>query len=169
MIPLLSNSQSISNEEKIKGDYRTEHTLTYMDSIPRGTMIGTADSAGNMYIHMHIEDAKIFLTDLLDYELLVDSVLPEYEREAALHSQAIFINIEKIKRLQSKNNASEQQVKNLEKTIENLREIGGFKDMSIEEAKKKVKKEQIKKGLGIGGGALGGVAVGVIIGFFLAK
>lgn len=140
-----------------------------MDSIPRGTIIGTVDAEGEMYIHMHVEDAKIFLTDLLDYELLVDSVLPEYEREADLHSHAIWLNIGKIKRLQSKNNASDKQIANLEKFIVNLQEIGGFKDMTIEEAEKAVKKEKIKKGLALGGGTLGGVGLGIIIGFFLAK
>jgi len=140
-----------------------------MDSIPRGTIVATADVDGNMYIHMHIEDAKIFLTDLLDYEILVDSVLPEYEREADLHNHAIFLNIGKIKKLQSKNNASDKQIENLEKFISNLQEIGGFKDMTIEEAEKAVKKEKIKKGLGIGGGTLGGVGLGIIMGFFLAK
>ena len=140
-----------------------------MDSIPRGTLIGTVDSFGNKYIHMHIEDAKIFLTDLLDYELIIDSVLPEYEREAGLHSHAIFLNIGKIKRLQSKHSASEQQIKNLEDYIDNLQEIGGFKDMTIEEAEKAVKKEKVKKGLALGGGTLGGVGLGIIIGFFLAN
>ena len=79
-MPLLVNSQNTSKD--VKGEFRKEQNLTYMDSIPRGTLIGTVDSFGNKYIHMHIEDAKIFLTDLLDYELIIDSVLPEYEREA---------------------------------------------------------------------------------------
>jgi len=140
-----------------------------MDSIPRGTIIATSDANGDMYLHMHIEDAKIFLTDLLDYELIVDSVLPQYVREAALHNHAIFLNIGKIKKLQSKNNASEGQIKNLEDRLDNLEEITGYKDMTIEEAKKAIKKEKLKKGLGIGGGALGGLLLGVIIGVLMSR
>jgi hypothetical protein len=140
-----------------------------MDSIPRGTMVGTVDSSGNLYIHMHVEDAKIFLHDLLDYELLVDSVIPQYEKEAALHNDAIFLNVGIIEELQRKHAASEQQITKLTKMLANLREIGGFKDMTIEQAEKAVKKEKIKKGFGIAGAGLGGVGIGIILGGFLVK
>jgi len=165
-MPLLANSQSIS-----KGEFRetTENPITYTDSIPRGTVIGTTDTAGNLYLHMHVEDAKLILTDLLDYELIVDSILPEYERNDSLHTKAIVLNIAKIKELQLQSDNQVEQLKNLNSIIDNVKEIDGFKDLTIENAKDVIKKEKIKKGLALGGGIGGGVGLGIIIGFFLAK
>lgn len=154
MMPLLAFSQT-----KSKGNNTSLET-------PR---IGILESVDGEILYMDIKSAKVIASDLIDYNLLRDSIIPEYEREVTLYSQTTLLNIGKIKKLESKNMASEQQINNLKDYINNLQEIGGFKDMTIEEAEKAIKKEKIKKGLGIGGGALGGVGVGIIIGFFLAK
>tara|TARA_R110000868_G_scaffold176916_3_gene414958 strand:+ start:35032 stop:35493 length:462 start_codon:yes stop_codon:yes gene_type:complete len=153
-MPLLAFSQT-----KSKGNNTSLET-------PR---IGILESVDGEILYMDIKSAKVIASDLIDYNLLRDSIIPEYEREVTLYSQTTLLNIGKIKKLESKNMASEQQINNLKDYINNLQEIGGFKDMTIEEAEKAIKKEKIKKGLGIGGGALGGVGVGIIIGFFLAK
>lgn len=165
-MPLLANSQGIS-----KGDFRgtPDNPITYTDSIPRGTLIGTTDALGNLYLHMHVEDAKLILTDLLDYELIVDSILPEYERKDSLHNRVITLNLTKIAELQLQSDNQKEQLKNLNAIIDNVKEINGFKDLTVENAKKAVKTEKIKKGLALGGGTLGGVGLGIILGFFLAK
>jgi len=112
-----------------------------MRDIPRGTIIGTADSAGNMYLHMHIEDAKIFLTDLLDCELIVDSILPGYTKRASLQTSAITLNIKKIKELQKQSELCDEQNLRLQGILNNLEEIGTFKDLTIENVEKQVRGE----------------------------
>lgn len=167
MIPLLGNSQSISKGERLRGEYRTSSASTYMRDIPRGTIIGTADSAGNMYLHMHIEDAKIFLTDLLDYELIVDSILPGYTKRASLQTSAITLNIKKIKELQKQSELCDEQNLRLQGILNNLEEIGTFKDLTIENVEKQVRREKLKKTFGFIGAGLGGLAAGIIVGFTL--
>lgn len=165
-MPLLGSSQGISRGElrNTKGN-----PITYTDSIPRGTLIGTTDKAGNLYLHMHVEDARLILTDLLDYELIVDSILPEYENRDSLQTKAITLNLSKIMELQLQSSNCDKQLDNLNAIIDNVKEIGGFKDLTIENVEKRVKQEKIKKGLALGGGTVGGVGLGIIIGFFLAK
>ena len=140
MTPLLVNSQSI-----------------YKGEIKRGEILGTKDSIGNIYIHMHIEDAKIFLTDLLDYELIVDSILPAYEEKDSLQTSAITLNMQKITELQ-------KQSLKLKGILNNLEEIGTFKDLTIENVEKQVKKEKLKKTLGFIGSGLGGIGIGIVVG-----
>jgi len=147
MTPLLVNSQSIYNGE-----------------IKRGEILGTKDSIGNIYIHMHIEDAKIFLTDLLDYELIVDSILPEYEKRDSLQTSAITLNIHKITELQKQSELCEEQNLKLKRILNNLEEIGTFKDLTIENVEKQVKKEKLKKTLGFIGSGLGGIGIGIVVG-----
>jgi len=116
-----------------------------------------------------VEDARLILTDLLDYELIVDSIMPAYESRDSIQQKAITINLSKIAELQFQSENCEEQKLKLEGLIANIREIGGFKDLTIENAKDVIKKEKIKKGLAFGGGTLGGVGLGILIGFFLAK
>tara|TARA_R110000868_G_scaffold145027_1_gene364852 strand:- start:2132 stop:2488 length:357 start_codon:yes stop_codon:yes gene_type:complete len=118
---------------------------------------------------MHVEDARLILTDLLDYELIVDSILPEYENRDSLQTKAITLNLSKIMELQLQSSNCDKQLDNLNAIIDNVKEIGGFKDLTIENVEKRVKQEKIKKGLALGGGTVGGVGLGIIIGFFLAK
>lgn len=165
MMPLLASSQGISNGELRE----TSNPHTYADSIPRGTLIGTVNNLGELILHLHVEDARLLLTDLLDYELIVDSIMPEYENRDSIQKKAISINLSKIAELQSQSENYKEQKRKLEGLIANIREIGGFKDLTIDNAEKVIKKEKIKKGLAFGGGTLGGVGLGIIIGYFLAK
>ena len=164
-MPLLGSTQSISNGELRE----TSNPTTYTDSIPRGTLIGTVNSIGELILHLHVEDARVLLTDLLDYELIVDSIMPEYENRDSIQKTAITINLSKIGELQLQSDNCIEQKRLLEGLIENIREIGGFKDLTIDNAKDVIKKEKLKKGLAFGGGTLGGVGLGILIGFFLAK
>jgi len=165
MMPLLVSSQSISNGELRE----TNNPHTYADSIPRGTLIGTVNNLGELILHLHVEDARLLLTDLVDYELIVDSIMPEYESRDSIQRTAITINLSKIGELQLQSENYQEQKLKLEALIGNIREIGGFKDLTIDNAETLIKKEKIKKGLALGGGISGGVGLGILIGVFLAK
>jgi len=114
-----------------------------------------------------VEDARLLLTDLLDYELIVDSIMPEYESRDSTQRQAITLNLSKIAELQLQSKNHKEQKEKLEGLIDNIREIGGFKDLTIENAEKVIKQEKIKKGLALGGGIGGGIGLGILIGFLM--
>lgn len=163
MMPLLVSSQSISNGELRE----TSNPHTYADSIPRGTLIGTVNNLGELILHLHVEDARLLLTDLLDYELIVDSIMPEYEHRDSTQKKAITLNLAKIAELQLQSKNCKEQKEKLEGLIANIREIGGFKDLTIDNAKDVIKKEKIKKGLAFGGGITGGIGLGILIGVLI--
>jgi hypothetical protein len=118
---------------------------------------------------MHVEDAVLLLDDILDYELIVDSILPSYERNDSIHKELIKLDLSKIRQLQITNDAQVSQISNLESIIKNVNEIKTFKDVTIDNAKSLVRKERIKKGLGIMAAGVGGIGVGFTIGYILSR
>jgi hypothetical protein len=99
----------------------------------------------------------------------VDSILPRYEYEDSLHKELIKLDLASIRELQITNNAQTRQIDNLEGIIKNLNEIKTFKDVTIDNAKSLVRKERIKKGLGIIAAGVGGIGVGFTIGYFISR
>ena len=83
MIPLLSSSQSI-----------------YKGVVGDKEIVATKDSTGEVYLHMHIETAKLLLVDVLDYEYIVDTVIPTYKKADLLNNQKITLQLSKIQELQ---------------------------------------------------------------------
>jgi hypothetical protein len=152
MIPLLSSSQTIYREE-IKGR----------------EIIATEDSSGEVYLHMHIETAKILLVDILDYEFIVDSIIPNYKLRDSLNSNLITLQVSKIEELQSQSDNHKQQNEQLWVVIDNLKKISGFKDLTIDNAESKINLERIKKTLGFVGAGIGGVAVGAVAAYIYVK
>jgi len=149
MIPLLSSSQSI-----------------YKGVVGDKEIVATKDSIGEVYLHMHIETAKLLLVDVLDYEYIVDTVIPMYKKADLLNNQKITLQVSKIQELQLQSNNCEKQVKELNNILDNLKKIGAFKDLTIENVERQVKIERLKKGLGFTGAAIGGIGVGFTIGYF---
>lgn len=149
MIPLLSNSQTI-----------------YKGVIKDKEIVATQDSLGEVYLHMHINTAKLLLVDLLDYEFITDSVIPKYKLADSLNNNLITLQVSKIIELQTQSDNCEEQNKQLSTVIENLKQIGSFKDLTIENVENKVKIEKLKKVLGFTGAGIGGVGLGFAIGYF---
>lgn len=149
MIPLLSSSQSI-----------------YRGVVGDKEIVATKDSTGEVYLHMHIETAKLLLVDVLDYEYIVDTVIPMYKKADGLNNQTITLQLSKIEELQLQSDNCEAQKKELEGILGNLKKIGAFKDLTIENVEKQVKLERLKKGLGFAGAAIGGIGVGFTVGYF---
>ena len=152
MIPFLSSSQTI-----------------YRGVVGDKEIVATKDSTGEVYLHMHINTAKLFLVDLLDYEYIIDTIIPKYEIADSLNNQIITLQLSKIEELQSQSDNCEIQKEELNKILVNLRKIGSFKDLTIENAENQVHKEKIKKGLGFTGAGLGGIGLGFTIGYFYSK
>jgi len=96
---------------------------------------------------MHYEDARILLSDVLEYEY-TDSLLTEYKTRDSLNSSIIVIQksvldtqVEKITNLESMNT-------NLEQVITNKDTELGYKDEIIKKQKKEIRKQKILKIIG---------------------
>jgi hypothetical protein len=101
---------------------------------------------GDTFICMSLNDAKIVLTDLLDYQI-IDSLLSVYENRDSLQSQTISLQKETILLLQEKSNNQETQKSNLEKILANKDLEISYKDSIIEEREKEIDKQKRLKRL----------------------
>lgn len=151
MIPLLANSQN-----------------TYNGEIKRGEVVATksADST-TIILHANVEDGLLLLEDLLDYEIIRDSVIPNYARKTNELKTQLSISLEKIQELMLQNKNLTQTNKNNEEIIANVKEMYNFKDLTIDEMKNKRKTDNIIKTFGGIGAGVGGVGLGIMIGFFI--
>jgi len=151
MIPFQSNSQSTSVGE-----------------IRRGEVIATkaADST-TIIIHANASDGLLFLEDLLDYEIIQDSVIPNYVKQVGGLEAQLSISLDKINELIAQNKTKDTIILNQNEMLDNIKQMYNFKDMTVDGLKKQIKTTKIKNifgGLGVG---LGGVGIGIGIGFLI--
>jgi hypothetical protein len=96
---------------------------------------------------MHVEDARAILQDVLEYEV-VDSLLDTYKERDKLNSDIIMFNNETIGLLKQKNVNLEEQISNL-KTIDSNKDSEiAYKDDTIKQQKKEIKKQKFLKTVG---------------------
>jgi hypothetical protein len=151
MIPFQSSSQSTSVGE-----------------IRRGEVVATraADST-TVIIHANASDGLLFLEDLLDYELIVDSVIPNYIKRVDGLESKLSISLDKIRELSLQNTTKDKIILNNEEIFQNLKKLYKFKDLTIEELEKQRRLDKLKNTLGGFGVGIGGVGLGIGIGFLL--
>lgn len=109
------------------------------------------------------------LTDVIDYEIIIDSILPIYEQKIKQNERIILINTEKIAEYQKLSVYYEKQVSNFNRLLENSIKISEIKDDIIKENEKRIKKDRITKTLGFIGLSIGGAVVGFGIGYITVK
>jgi len=93
---------------------------------------------------MNLEDARMILTDILEYEV-VDSIVTEYEVADSLNQGVIALQLEKIEALQVKETAHQGQLDNLNSIIENKDGIIIIRDKTINKQKKEIRKQKFMK------------------------
>jgi hypothetical protein len=96
---------------------------------------------------MHLDDAKMLLTDLLECEV-TDSLLNVYVERDSLNKEKIILKDNIIEKLKLQNQNSENIIKNLEEIVGNKDEEISLKDKTIKEQKKEIKKQRNLKRLG---------------------
>jgi vacuolar-type H+-ATPase subunit I/STV1 len=125
-----------------------------LPSISQTTLKGSIESVlnenGDTLIVMSFSDAKLILTDLLEYEI-TDSLLNVYVERDSLNQKKIIIKEELIKKLELQNENKDKVIQNLEELIKNNKEIISLKDKTIEEQNKEIKKQRNLKRLGFVG------------------
>ena len=112
-----------------------------------GNIESLVNDKGDTLIVMHLDDAKMLLTDLLECEV-TDSLLNVYVERDSLNKEKIILKDGIINKLKLQNQNSETIIKNLEELLKNKDKEISLKDDTIETQKKEIKKQRNLKRVG---------------------
>ena len=112
-----------------------------------GNIESLVNDKGDTLIVMHLDDAKMLLTDLLECEV-TDSLLNVYVERDSLNKEKIILKDGIIDKLKLQNQNSETIIKNLEELLNNKEEEISLKDDIKETQKKEIKKQRNLKRVG---------------------
>ena len=113
----------------------------------KGIIKSVVNEKGDTLIVMSLSDAKLILTDLLEYEI-TDSLLNVYIERDSLNQKKITIKDELIVKLGLQNDNKDIIIHNLEEVVKNTKEIVSLKDSIIEKLNLQNKnKDEIIKNL----------------------
>ena len=116
----------------------------------KGTIESVVNKDGDTLVIMSLSDVKLILSDLLEYEI-TDSLLNVYVERDSLNSEKIILKDSIIEKLNLQNKNKDEIIKNLNNIVINkIKEIE-YKDLTIEDQKKEIKKQRNLKRLGFVG------------------
>jgi len=96
---------------------------------------------------MNLEDARIVLSDLLEYEV-VDSLLTVYKEKDTLNGNTITLQKDVIVKLTQKSENQQSIIDNFEQILSNKNTEIDLKNQIIEKQKKEIKKQKALKIVG---------------------
>lgn len=105
---------------------------------------------GDTLITMRIEDAKLILIDILNYQI-ADSIISQYEAKDKESSKVITFQKNAIDKLYNQLANDELRIAALERVIKNKDEEITFKDDVIKKQKREIRKQKTLKILGFSG------------------
>ena len=121
--------------------------------ISRGEVKETINNNGDTLVIMHLEDARIILNDLLEYEI-ADSLLTVYKEKDSLNTNTISLQKDVITKLTQKSQNQELQLKNFQTLLDNSNKVIAYKNDTIDQQKKEIRKQKFQKILGFSGSIL---------------
>ena len=121
--------------------------------ISRGEVKETINSNGDTLVIMHLEDARIILNDLLEYEI-ADSLLTVYKEKDSLNTNTISLQKDVITKLTQKSQNQELQLENFQTLLDNNNKVIAYKNDTIDQQKKEIRKQKFQKILGFSGSIL---------------
>ena len=121
--------------------------------ISRGEVKETINSNGDTLVIMHLEDARIILNDLLEYEI-ADSLLTVYKEKDSLNTNTISLQKDIITKLTQKSQNQELQLENFQTLLDNSNKVIAYKNDTIDQQKKEIRKQKFQKILGFSGSIL---------------
>ena len=119
-------------------------------TLKKGQVKTYVSDNGDTLIAMRLDDAKIILTDVLNYQLC-DSIIKEYEGKDKESQKVITLQKSAIVKLTNELSNSEVIVANLEGVLKNKDEEIAFKDDVIKKQKREIFKQKTLKILGFSG------------------
>ena len=108
---------------------------------------------GDTLVIMNLEDAKVILNDLLEYEI-ADSLLTVYKDKDSLNTNTITLQKEVIFKLMEKSENQQSQIDNFQQILDNKNSELGMKEDTIKQQKKELRKQKFLKFLGLGGSVI---------------
>ena len=126
---------------------------TLSQTISKGEVKTIIDSSGDTLVIMNLEDAKLILNDLLEYEI-ADSILTVYKEKDSLNSNTITLQKEVIFKLMEKSDNQELQIDNFQQILDNKNKEISLKEDTIKQQKKEIRKQKFLKFLGFGGSVI---------------
>ncbi len=119
-------------------------------TLKKGQVKTFVSDNGDTLITMRIEDAKVILTDILNYQI-ADSIISEYEAKDKESSKVITLQKNVILKLNDELANDEARIAALEGVIKNKDVEITFKDDVIKNQKKEIRKQKVLKILGFSG------------------
>ena len=99
---------------------------------------------------MHLEDARIILNDLLEYEV-TDSLLTAYKEKDSLNINTISLQKDVIFKLVEKSENQQTQIDNFQSILNHKNEEIALKEDTIKQQKKEIRKQKFFKLVGFTG------------------
>jgi len=121
-------------------------------TISKGEVRTIVDN-GDTLVIMNLEDAKVILNDLLEYEI-ADSLLTVYKEKDTLNTNTITLQKEVIFKLMEKSENQQSQIDNFQQILDNKNSELGMKEDTIKQQKKELRKQKFLKFLGFGGSVI---------------
>ena len=125
---------------------------TLSQTISKGE-VRTIVENGDTLVIMNLEDAKVILNDLLEYEI-ADSLLTVYKEKDTLNTNTITLQKEVIFKLMEKSENQQSQIDNFQQILDNKNSELGMKEDTIKQQKKELRKQKFLKFLGLGGSVI---------------
>lgn len=126
---------------------------TVSQTISRGEVKEIINNEGDTLVLMNLEDAKIVLGDLLEYEI-ADSIITIYKEKDTLNTNTISLQKDIIVKLTQKSDNQQSIIDNFEQILSNKDKEIKLKDETIEAQKKEIKKQKRLKIVGFIGSIL---------------
>jgi len=122
----------------------------HSQTISRGEIKETINSNGDTLVIMHLEDARIILNDLLEYEI-ADSLLTVYKEQDSLSKETITLQKDIIFKLVEKSDNQQVQIDNFQTILDHKNEEIELKEDIIKQQKKEIRKQKFFKLMGFTG------------------
>ena len=119
-------------------------------TISKGEVKTLVNENGDTLVMMNLEDARIILSDLMEYEI-VDSLLQVYKEQDSLNTTTITLQKDVIVKLSKKSNNQQTQIDNFQTILDNKNAEITLKDDIIKQQKKEIRKQKFLKILGFTG------------------
>jgi len=125
----------------------------HSQTISRGEVKTLINEKGDTLVMMNLQDARIILNDLLEYEI-VDSLLIVYKEKDSLNTNTITLQKDIIIKLTKKSNNHDVQISNFETILANKDKELFLKEDIVKQQKKEIRKQKFLKILGFTGSVI---------------
>ena len=119
-------------------------------TISKGEVKTLVNENGDTLVMMNLEDARIILSDLMEYEI-VDSLLWVYKEKDSLNTSTITLQKDIIVKLTQKSENQQIQIDNFQTILDNKNEELLLKEETIKQQKKEIRKQKFLKIVGFAG------------------